>query len=276
MIQSLIPAEFNRADFVFLEGRIHGNYSYPNLFVNMYRLGVNKKVRSAVKTLRYSISNTAKEATSDREYVGNIDWRQALILNLSLGGGTLSPRRFVDFLALLESGNAIDGNGRRIPKEKLIEIFNEITQVRDLYRGEWLDADFKYLDEKFRPVKPDKNGEFWFCSSHNLSPFGNLNPAYKRRLETCLMEYRAPGINLNDWIRNATAQGLPSQNISNGDLYYWCLNKDNDSVARFEVGSGLAALCCGVYSAYHSPLLGARITFCESEFMARVPKDNKS
>ncbi len=245
---AIISAEFIPEDFVFLQGRSHGNYSYPNLLVNMYKLGLNKSVETAAKSLGYSVSNTAKESNG-RDYIGDINWKQGISLNLSLGGQTLSPRQYVDFLALLKSGNAVDGNGKEISKKKLTGVFNEIVEVREPWRAEWLDADFKYLTRKL-----------WIYSQHRLVN-GNLDAGYRKELETCLMEDRTPGIDLDYWLKNATIQGLPPTNNPNGKLYYLCPDKDNNSVARFVAGSGRAGLSCGRYPTFAYSSLGVRLAF---------------
>jgi hypothetical protein len=242
----IIPVEFTPEDFVLLQGRSHGNYSYPNLFVNMYRLGLNKSVETAAKNLRYSIANTAKEKNG-RDYIGDINWEQGLKLNLSLGGRTLSPRQYVDFLGLLKSGNAVDGNGTKIPKKKLTEVFNEIVQVREPWRAEWLDADFKYLNEKLL-----------IYSQHKLVN-GNLDASYKKELEGCLIQDATPGIDFDYWLKNATIEGLPPANNSKGKLYYWCPDKDNNSVAGFGADSGWAGLLCYRNPSFTYSSLGVRL-----------------
>ncbi len=244
---AIIPAEFIPEDFVLLQGRSHGSYSYPDLLVNLYKLGLNKSVETAAKSLGYSITNTAKEKNG-RDYIGDINWEQALKLNLSLGGRTLSPRQYVDFLGLLKSGNAVDGNGRKIPKKKLTELFSEIVEVREPYRAEWLDADFKYL-----------TGKLWIYSSHTLDGNGKLIPNYREKLESCLMEDATPGIDFDYWLKNATKQGLPPKNNSSGDLYYWCPDKDNNSVARFVADSDGAGLYCDGNPTFTDSSLGVRL-----------------
>jgi len=240
-----ISNAFNLEDYVFLKGRSHGNYSYPNLIVSMYRLPNVPDVEQTAKKLGFNTANSAEE-NNGRSFIGNINWQQGIKLNLGLGGRTLSPRQYADFLGLLKSGNAVDGNGRKIPKKKLTEVFSEIIQVRDPYRAEWLDADFKY-----------SSGKLWIHSNHRLVN-GNLDAGYKKELESCLMKDRTPGIDLDYWIKNATMQGLPPINNPNGKLYYWCPDKDNNSVARFDADSGRAYLDCCRGPSYTDSSLGVR------------------
>jgi hypothetical protein len=59
------------------------------------------------------------------------------------------------------------------------------------------------------------------------------------------MKDKTPGISLDDYINNNfTDQGLPNKNVKSGDLYYWNPRSDNNSVARFGVGSDGAGLDC--------------------------------
>src|SRR3989344_3237898 len=130
----------NPEDYILLPGKTHEDYSYNDLLVSMYRLGMTTEVEEVANQLGYKLSNSAKE-NNGRDYIGNINWGQALKLNLHLGGSTLNPRQSADFLLLLKSGNAIDGTGNKISSSKLDEILDEIMSVRDPYRAEWFDAD---------------------------------------------------------------------------------------------------------------------------------------
>ena len=103
-------------------------------------------------------------------------------------------------------------------------IYNDITQVRDPWRSEWLDAYFEKRKDGFYVLT------------------GNKTKAEK--LEDCLMTDKTPGINLDDWVSgtNVTNQGLPKTKSKKGDLYYWLPR--NERVARFYAGSGRADLGC--------------------------------
>ena len=220
-------------DYIFLEGRSHEDYSYSDLDVCKYKLGASSDVQKAGQGLGIALQNTAKEQNG-RDYAGNINHGQALRLNLALGGLTLNVRQFVDFLNLLKSGKAFDGKGNKVNKKELENIFNEITEVRNPGRYEWLDGDFK-----------TENDRIYICTSHVLDASGNLAPQYKRELTDSLMQDKTPGIDLNDWLANANQYGLPRSNIKDGKkLYYWAPDKDNNSVAGFGADSGWADLDC--------------------------------
>ena len=104
------------------------------------------------------------------------------------------------------------------------DIYNEITQVREPWRSEWLDA---YFEKR-------KDGLYVLT--------GNKSKAEK--LEDCLMKDKTPGINLDDWVSgiNTTRQGLPKQKVDDGSLYYWYPR--SGGVAWFNANSDGASLGC--------------------------------
>ncbi len=248
----------NLSEFLILKGRKHDDgYEYGDTLVHEYRLGLSGAVEQAGKGLGLNLQNTAKEQNG-RDYIGNINHEQALKLNLSLGGQTLSIRQFADFLNLLKSGIAYDGNGNKVDSSELQNILNEITQVRKPWRSEWLDGDFR----------TDKKGVISIHTSHILDASGNLTPQYKRELTDFLAEDRLPGIDLNEWLRNANKFGLPKQGIKQGDLYYWAPDKDNNSVAGFNANSDRANLGCYWDRAIADASLGVRHALPRAKILA--------
>jgi hypothetical protein len=235
----------NPEDYILLPGKTHGNYNYNDLLVSMYRLGMNPEVEQIAGKLGYSLSNSATEKNG-RKYIGNINWVQALKLNLSLGGKTLNLRQFADFLILLKSGDAVDGNGRKINKNKLDDVLYEILGIRETYRAEWLDADFKYINEKL-----------WLYSEHYLDSNGVLTPNYKNLLDSCLMT-KGDKINLS----SMNVQGMPIE--KGNDFYYWCPDKDNKSFARCGADSGGSNLNCSWGPCGSNSSLGVRASFQRS------------
>jgi len=141
-------------------------------------------------------------------------------------------RQFVDFLKLLKSGKAFDGKGDKISSNNLEQIFKEIIEVRLPWRSEWLDAGFKVI-----------NGVLHINYDHQTID-GQLQPQTSESLQSYLEQSKKPGISLDDWLNNATHQGLPSTNIPKGRLWYWAPMRDNKSGVRFGAGSGGAILVC--------------------------------
>jgi hypothetical protein len=221
---TIISKVNNPRSYLILEGKTHDNYSYPDLLVGITRLGYDKEVEKAAKNLGLSLSNTATEQTTGKEYIGSINWGNALKLNLSLDSFTLSLRQYIDFLLLLKSGNAFYGDKSKADKKVLDNILDEILSVRDPYRVEWLDADFKLKDDKL-----------YVNYAHKLVN-NILIPQKTELLENCIME------DCEVDLSSFNKQGLPTK--KGNSFGYWFPRSDNNSVARFLAYSDWAYLSC--------------------------------
>ena len=227
----------NPEDYIILEGRVHDNYSYPDLLVSKYRLSST------------NLDNNTGEEANGRKYIGNIKWENALTLNLNLNGFTLNPRQFIDFLALLKSGKAYDSKGSAIKKDELLQIYDEITKVRTPWRSEWMDASFESINDKL-----------YLLSKHKLVN-GILTPEYKEFVEnSTLMKDKLPGISLDSLLKTANKQGFPINKTENGELYFW--HPRNGGVAGLDAVSDWAYLICNRNPTYSYPALGVRFA-CE-------------
>lgn len=155
----------------------------------------------------------------------------------------------------------LQSNGERMPtipefieflkyiKINSPEIYRDITEVRNPWRAEWLDADFK-----------TRGKDLYINYNHILDSEGDLIPKNSEILnQNTLMRNKTPGISLENFLElNHTKQGLPNKKVKSGDLYYWCPRSDNNSVAGFDAVSGRAGLsCCGLPSIRNS-ILGVR------------------
>ncbi len=155
----------------------------------------------------------AKERT-----LQNKTWYQCHEELQKQGTRMLTLKEFVEFLRYVKSNN--------------IDIYKDITEARDPWRAEWLDADFKEI-----------NGILYMNYNHKLNG-GKLVPQNSELLESCLMQDKTPGIDLEDWMNNPTKQGMPKLTVKDGGLYYWHPPSDNNSVAGFVAGSLRACLGC--------------------------------
>ena len=90
-----------------------------------------------------------------------------------------------------------------------------LTEIRDPLRGEWLDADFKV-----------KNNKLYINYAHKLIN-GNLNPQRSELLEEYLAADKQ--IDLDNLLINSTKHGLPKKNVKAGSLHYWAPDNDNNS-----------------------------------------------
>ena len=116
-------------------------------------------------------------------------------------------------------------------RENEEELFKDITEVRDPWRGNWLDAKFS-----------EKDGKMFIAYNHYIDNEGNLQARNTEILDNYLTEDRAPGIDLSDWLDNHNQFGLPTQNSKQGDLRYW--SPRNGGVAWFDAYSDCADLNC--------------------------------
>jgi hypothetical protein len=134
-------------------------------------------------------------------------------------------------------------------KANFPDIYKEITEVRTPWRAEWIDADFKV-----------KGKDLFINYNHVLDSNGNPVPQNSEILtQDALMKDKTPGISLEDYLNsNHTNQGLPSKKVKSEDLYYWCPDKDNKSVAWFDASSVRAVLGCISYPSDQYSALGVR------------------
>ena len=200
--KALYPSGITLEKYLVLEGKTHGSYSYPDILVSTERTHHNKHWYQ-----------THEELHKEHSFM-------------------LSLRQFVDFLNLLKSGKAYYTSGDKAGTQTLNSILDEILAVREPWRSEWLDADFKVI-----------NNILHINYSHKFIN-SQLQPTYSEPLEKCLMENKTPGIDLNYWLRNATSQGLPPVKTPNGDLRYWAPASNNNSVAVFDSDAGGAWFDC--------------------------------
>ena len=190
----------NPENYIILDGRKHGSYEYSDMLVSKNKTHFDK------------------------------DWTEQHKLLYQEQAQMLSIRQFADFLSLLKSGKAFDGRGNKVDSKELKSILEDIIVVKDPYRAEYLDADFKVI-----------NKVLYINYEHTLKN-GIFTPKYSEPLADCLTKDKLPGIDLNDWLANANYQGLPVKKVKSGELYYW--SPVEGRVAGFDANSGRAFLYC--------------------------------
>ena len=214
----ITPAHINNPEqYIILEARTHGTYSYPDILIDR-----------------------------ERSHQGT-DWFQAHEALHQENAVMLTIRQYVDFINLLKSGKAFDGGGNKVPKQKLDDILDDMLTKRNPYRAEWLDADFKL------------HGKLLYIHYNHRTINNKLEPQTKEQLDpNTLMQDKTPGISLEDWLKNATFQGLSHKNIQDGDLYYWFPRSGNNSVAWFGADADRVDLGCDGNPQSSSVGLGVR------------------
>ncbi len=157
-------------------------------------------------------------------------------------------RYFIDLLGLLNSKTARGGTGNIIAPAECLQIYEEITKVRNPWRGEWLDASFSMQGKRLRKK--------WHITYNKINPDGTIQRITEPLDDDALMENKIPGIDLEQLLANASSQGLPKTNIPAGNLYYW--GPVDSSVAGFGANSVRANLGCSGGATYSDAELGVR------------------
>jgi hypothetical protein len=157
----------------------------------------------------------------------NLKWQQAKTTLESSGHFMPSIPLFLELLTLLRSGNVLDCNHNRLSNQEITQILNNITEVRDPWRAEHLNAAFPAENKITYPI---------FSS-------GTLTYTTEDIAPDTLREDKLPGISLDAYLRNPTPQGLPRNNVSDSKLYYY--HPKTGRVAGFNAGSNGAVLVCG-------------------------------
>jgi hypothetical protein len=127
------------------------------------------------------------------------------------------------------------------PNDEYTGIFNEITEVRNPWRMEWLDAIFD--DEKIYFNHEFVDGKLVDRDSEVLD-------------RETLMKDKGPGIDLEYWLKNSTKQGLPNIYYDDGSLWYWPPRVG--AVAWFDADETRSYLYCGGFPCGAGSSLGVR------------------
>lgn len=216
-------------NWLLLDGRSHGAASYLPLFVSMHRLSYGPEVDRAAKRLGLTVANSGVESDG-HQYIGNVNWSQALSLNDAVGNQTLTPRQGIDLM--LDLREALDGkkvilNGRgnSIDKDRLRTMYNEIWEVRDPWRAEHLDARFS-----------NTGGAMRMAYGHQLQGTNLV-----ARANDVLLPYLTENGAKAD-LATFNPQGLATKKSRSATLHFW--QPSDGSVARFGAGSSGAVLFC--------------------------------
>ncbi|MDO8516871.1 MAG: hypothetical protein Q7S33_01990 [Nanoarchaeota archaeon] len=242
----------NPGNWIILEGKTYENYSYPDMLIDPARLAYNSnpEFQTTPQSLRATLQNTSKDSLG-RDFIENINWESAMKLNLLLGNKNIPQRMFVDFLSLLYEGisnkKVYNASGKILDSKFCEQIYEDITRMRNPWRAEYLDADFKY-----------HNNKLYIEYEHKLDSNGNLIAGKREELSDWLDKDKNPGINLISLFKTANKHGLPTSKTKSGDLHYYCPYKDNNSVSGFIASSGRAILNCFRDRSYINSELGVR------------------
>ena len=149
---------------------------------------------------------------------------------------------FLDLLRVLQSRNVKDGLGNKLSPLEVDTLYKEITERRSPWRGEWLDADFKVI-----------NDSLYINYGHQVNQDGTLVPQVSERLETCVIKN-----SYVDLLGSANRQGLPTKTSEKRDFYFCYPISDNNSVAGFFANNDWVYLNCYVTPMITYASLGVR------------------
>jgi hypothetical protein len=249
-ITSYQIVESNRSDWIvfpdeFLEGK------YSNFCVSPGRVAYSPELDKVGKELGLNLNNTAKDSL-DREFVGNINYEQRLKINFLMGNNTLDLKQFWDFYLLLDEGakeniQVYDFSGKLLESDYLEKIRNDIFGVKSPWRGEGLNASFKF-----------ENNIYYLEKAIGLNKDKNLIYTREKLLEDFLKEDRTLGINLSNLLKTANNQGLPTIKTEAGNLFYFAPDKTNNSCAGLDAVEDRASCVLHVGLAGCLPRFGVR------------------
>jgi len=168
----------------------------------------------------------------ERSHLGE-EWYDAHIELQSKGLKMPTIPQFIEFLKHLRADPTVENTS----------IYDEITEKKDPWRAEWLDAKFY-----------KKDGELWVAYNHIVDSHGDIVTQDHKKLEGHLMQDKRPGISLEHWLNNPTKQGLPQENSEQGDLGY--LPPRAGGVARFFTCFVRAELNCSRNPSDYNSKLG--------------------
>ena len=181
---------------------------YPALLEGISKLVDEKRELSRYLILPETSSHPDLLISSEELTHYNKDWKNQKKALKQEDSFMPTPDELAEFLKLLKSGQAFDGNGQKVGPKKLEQILHKIITPEN-YRSENLDHIYSIKDNKL------------FVTYHKFDSSGKLIKVTEQLDPDTLMEDRNPGISPDNWIKNPTSQGLPRKSVKKGRLNYW-------------------------------------------------------
>jgi len=175
------------------------------------------------------IPSTKLYVAKERTHFGK-NWDKAHELLASENFSMQTLPEFVEFMKHIRTND--------------LDVYNEITQVRNSWRAEWIDA---YFEER-------EDGLYVLTKNKAKSEKLDKNTLRKKK-----------GISLDSWIKDPTSQGLPRRNVAKGNLNFY--PSINNSVAGFLADDGGAGLDCGRSLGSWNSLIWVRAVRRESDVL---------
>lgn len=207
-----ITTSIHLEEYILLPGQDHDKIYYPDLLVAM--------------TTTYN----------------RLDWYQTHSALFIEGSIMLPPRPAIDFIHLLQSGVAYDGNGKKVDKSRLDQILGRMLIKGVSLRAEWLDANFHLRD-----------GQIYIHTHHRIKN-GKLKPRTIEPVDpACLIRNQTGTTYIN--LASVNHQGLPTREANTQTMMrYRCptQEKDNTVAALVAYTGGSALDCASLSTLQHS------------------------
>ena len=280
----VMPYEFTKGKYSLEVDPARLEYN-PVVEKTSKELEINYKTN---KFLKFNFKNTAKDSLG-RNFIGNINWGEAMIINQSLGNKTATLREAVDYINLLKLGSqgdidVYDVSGKKVDSKLCEKYFFDSTGKPTVWKGEFFDARFQTI---YNSINFDQN--------HIFNSNGKIIKMDSEELAWDTLISDIPGtrplrektffVDVEEWIQNATRQGLPRitskkgarslgekfpMNYKRGDLHYLPPRKNDDPLVAGIIGgtscsdyfsSGNLFLGCNLHEIFEqAPIIGVRAT----------------
>jgi len=150
-----------------------------------------------ILTQRAETYGALTDSVDPHGYLGYLNWMEShkVLQTLTTRHIMLTPRRFVDFLEMLITGEVYDGNGEKIQKEESDLILENIIGLSENPKSEYLDMYFT-----------SQQGICVANSNHAVSDDG-LMPELTEILEN-FCQVQGTSFDLYHWVENSNRQGL--------------------------------------------------------------------
>ena len=219
---------------------------HPDLVVADSRLSLSLGVINAAKVSGLKVEN------NEQGFIGKLTFDQTEQLYDKLQKITglffISPRHANGFLSYLHEGMQKERevkyeNGESVSIEELTRIYNDWTEQRNPWRATWLNARFGGTIDNLTITHPV------------VQPDGKIKRVTESLDKNTLMKDRIPGIDLKDWLKNQTDQGLVTSTNKQGNVNYWYPRPN--TVALFNANSGWVYFNCSGDSGGSGSALGS-------------------
>ena len=219
-------AELDRSNWIVVpmkEGNkfVKDSYAFD---ISPARLSYSPAVEKVGKELGVNYKNTSKDSLG-REFVGNNNWKESMMLPQFLGVKATNLNEEVDYMHLLYLGSqnkikVYDVSGKQVDSKLCEKLLMDKIQPKAPWRANWIDADYKTGEQGLE-----------VHSNHIFDKQGNIIN-YKSEIlsEDTLKENKQIDV-INFITKNHTSQGQISKNVKSGDFYSYSPGNDNNSVS---------------------------------------------